>query len=983
MPRHRARWVATGARVCGLAIWACTQLPAVHAADTPLQGAPDTARYRAWVQSMKDNPRGPFDQIRWFCKDGTRLPPTPSACAPYGGGAQHGQWSAHTLELRKVGYRIANIYADLDPDDALGDPTFATLGQMLVEQFLVRADDGWILRHARFYRGAFQEEGERKGARALLLRMLADPAWPAQRFLLLRSAVAALPHGIETPSVREIRQLSATLSDRDPPFKPVRNKIHGRMGPEDARAVREYAAGLAGSSADYVRLADLIDALYARDTAAALRALRERVSPGTAIAQTLDAVLPAWQPPLAADPMRRIPAVARLLATLREGLQEAATPALRLQMLDASLALDAELFTDLGAWMATAETLGRRARLEALDVGIDALYGTGLLSPRERDAVRGEIRRFLTTSPPTGADYKRTADYLALIPQWATRRYHLHFGLALETLLRIEPKAALFVQDALRGSPLFFYASLTDSLVRDANRVTGVRNELFGAQTGGGLRGLNPGLAHGVLHFAEEGASAATFDRDGIYVLPETVADLPPVAGIVTAGEGNPLSHVQLLARNLGIPNVAVEARLLEQLRPYAGREIVLAVSPGGAVRIAGIDPETRARLWSDPAPATRATITVDPAKLDLARTDFLDLATLRGSDSGRIVGPKAAKLGELKQRYPEAVADGVAIPFGVFRAALDQPLEGSISIFDWMKQEYARLATLPADSTQRHDDTEAFRARLENAVASVDPGPAFRTGLRAKLLEVFGDADRVGVFVRSDTNVEDLPGFTGAGLNLTLPNVVGFEALVNAIPKVWASPFTARSFAWRQSLMTTPEHVYPAVLLLRSVDNDKSGVLVTHDIDSGDPDWLSVAVNEGVGGAVDGQSAESVRIHVPTGRIRLLAQASAPLRRQISPRGGIALLPVSGRDFVLEPEEATQLVTLARELPSRFEPIVDAEGQPAPADIEFGFRQGQLQLFQIRPFLDNNAAQDAGYLTAMDAHRAAQEAALDLEVVP
>ena len=60
------------------------------------------------------------------------------------------------------------------------------------------------------------------------------------------------------------------------------------------------------------------------------------------------------------------------------------------------------------------------------------------------------------------------------------------------------------------------------------------------------------------------------FRADGIYVLPETVADLPPLAGILTAGAGNPLSHVQLLARNLGIPNVAVDQSLLPELR--AGR---------------------------------------------------------------------------------------------------------------------------------------------------------------------------------------------------------------------------------------------------------------------------------------------------------------------------------------------------------------------------------------------------------------------------
>jgi hypothetical protein len=36
------------------------------------------------VVSMKDSARGPFSRIRWFCADGTVLPPTPYACKPHG-----------------------------------------------------------------------------------------------------------------------------------------------------------------------------------------------------------------------------------------------------------------------------------------------------------------------------------------------------------------------------------------------------------------------------------------------------------------------------------------------------------------------------------------------------------------------------------------------------------------------------------------------------------------------------------------------------------------------------------------------------------------------------------------------------------------------------------------------------------------------------------------------------------------------------------
>jgi hypothetical protein len=134
----------------------------------------------------------------------------------------------------------------------------------------------------------------------------------------------------------------------------------------------------------------------------------------------------------------------------------------------------------------------------------------------------------------------------------------------------------------------------------------------------------------------------------------------------------------------------------------------------------------------------------------------------------------------------------------------------------------------------------------------------------------------------------------------------------------------------------------------------------------------LSVAVNEGVGGAVDGQSAESLRIDTRDGSVRVLAMATAPWRRIPDPEGGVTKLPVSGKDSVLQPEEIRQLITLARELPRQFPAITDDAGTPAPADIEFGFLNGRLQLFQLRPFLESRQARGNSYLNQMDQSLAA-----------
>ena len=165
---------------------------------------------------------------------------------------------------------------------------------------------------------------------------------------------------------------------------------------------------------------------------------------------------------------------------------------------------------------------------------------------------------------------------------------------------------------------------------------------------------------------------------------------------------------------------------------------------------------------------------------------------------------------------------------------------------------------------------------------------------------------------------------------------------------------------------------------------SDKSGVLVTEDIDTGRRDVISVAVNEGLGGAVDGQAAESLRIALDGSYVRVLATATAPWRRVPDPAGGLQLLPTSGSDTVLRPGEIRQLIEFARGLPEKFPPLTDDEGRPAPADVEFGFLDGDLRLFQVRPFLESRKARAIGYLQQMETSLAnTSEVSVDMNGAP
>jgi hypothetical protein len=938
-------------------------IPVAASATAPL---PDKNNLRSWVKEMKMSPRGPFTQIRWFCNDGTIQPPKEYACKDHDGGVQHGEWTDRVKALRANGYYIANVFADIDPEAFLQNPDHTDMiKQMIVEQFLIDADDGWILHKARFYRGALQAEDEAYSSRDLLLALVAQPRWRT-RYLVLREAVKLFPHGRTGAPISEMRQLSLAIAEQDKNFEALRIKIHVKPELGDATRVRTYAIqkGIAEWSAEYERLATVIEKVFKpSDLGFELQFLSEQVRD-----KNMVRLLNQRAGQLSEDntPWIRFVAACRLMAALRDNLSIFGGAHQMIAGLNLSLTLEDNVFRSASDLLENLEQATRRERLAWLREATAALYGSGIISERQRMALTDSVSR-LTQTQTVLIDYKTALDYAALVPGWADRSIRFHFSGAVDLLTVLEPMARRYVHDRLRGSLLLFYAAVLDSLLIDVNKKLGIQTNLFGQAAASGLHGLNAGLSRGVLRVLQAGEHPEKFDRNGIYVLPATTEDLPPVAGIITAGKGNMLSHVQLLARNLGIPNVAVDKKLLPRFGPRAGQKVVLAVSPGGIVQLVDDNPRWD-DIFSHEKTFQQVLIRPDLNKLNLDNRSFIPLQKLRAIDSGRIAGPKAANLGELKFHFPDAVADGLVIPFGLYRTLLDQPMTpGGPPAFSWMREQYGLIQGLGNSPQKQELAIRQFLTRIQQWIVQADPGQQFRDGLREAMQATFGAEGTYGVFVRSDTNVEDLPGFTGAGLNLTVANVVGFENILKAISRVWASPFTARAYHWRQAYMQNPEHVYASVLLQKSVPADKSGVMVTADVDSGQMDWLTIAVNEGVGGAVSGQTAEELRVHRKSGRVRLMAHATEPNKRIILGKGGMKKIPASGTEAVLSPDEITHLINFAESVPRRFPKLLDADGRAVPADIEFGFYRNQLVLFQIRPFLESTLARQNLFLNRLD----------------
>ncbi|MEM9930568.1 MAG: PEP/pyruvate-binding domain-containing protein, partial [Bacteroidota bacterium] len=199
---------------------------------------------------------------------------------------------------------------------------------------------------------------------------------------------------------------------------------------------------------------------------------------------------------------------------------------------------------------------------------------------------------------------------------------------------------------------------------------------------------------------------------------------------------------------------------------------------------------------------------------------------------------------------------------------------------------------------------------------------------------------------------------------NKTVFNVVDEGKIMEGIKAVWASPYTERSYKWRQRLLLNPENVFPSILIIPSVDVEYSGVMITKGVSSGREEDVTIAFSRGAGGAVDGQAAEAYLLDL-YGGTTLLSPARERLHRRLPTTGGSVMLPAPFNQRILTTKNIKDLRKLAEKVEEIMPTATGADYQ-GPWDVELGFLDDKIWLFQIRPFVENKRAQSSGYLESI-----------------
>jgi pyruvate, water dikinase len=387
------------------------------------------------------------------------------------------------------------------------------------------------------------------------------------------------------------------------------------------------------------------------------------------------------------------------------------------------------------------------------------------------------------------------------------------------------------------------------------------RRELLG---GLAFQALNRGVAYGTLQrlTPEELEKTPVSFRD-VLLLPRLPNELPLVGGTITEELQTPLAHVNVAARSRGTPNLAYPGAGMDpDITSYLGQLVRFEVTSGGFTVTSATSDEARA-FWEARTPARFV------PTFDVERAGFPSFDEV-GFGDWKSVGTKAANLAELTHFLGEnAPRHGLAVPFHYYdqhlRASLTSaelcdaaeqscardgrsaevcararalclPDSGPEPLGDWA----ARLLQTPAfneDTALREASLASLRYGIEHSPLAEETGAL----LDERVGEVFGDAK---VKLRSSTNTEDLPDFSGAGLYESHGAYAkGDRAASKVLAKVFASVWSFRAFEERAFWNIDHLAVRMGCAVNQAfVDELANGVLITQNIV--DPATFGMYVN-------------------------------------------------------------------------------------------------------------------------------------------
>lgn len=228
-----------------------------------------------------------------------------------------------------------------------------------------------------------------------------------------------------------------------------------------------------------------------------------------------------------------------------------------------------------------------------------------------------------------------------------------------------------------------------------------------------------------------------------------------------------------------------------------------------------------------------------------------------------------------------------------------------------------------------------AFRATPVASELADEIGAAYR-GLDA------GHGDPP-VAVRSSATAEDLADASFAGQQDTFLQVLGEDAVVDAVRDCWSSLWTARAIAYRRRNDIDDAGAAVGVVVQRMIPAEVSGVLFTANPLTGHRGELVVDATFGLGEAlVSGQvEPDHLVVDRATGRVISRTIGAKAVATVGDSSGGVHTVECGATTTsALTDAQVLDLAALGRRIEARY---------AAPQDIEWALTDGRLHVLQSR----------------------------------
>jgi phosphohistidine swiveling domain-containing protein len=241
------------------------------------------------------------------------------------------------------------------------------------------------------------------------------------------------------------------------------------------------------------------------------------------------------------------------------------------------------------------------------------------------------------------------------------------------------------------------------------------------------------------------------------------------------------------------------------------------------------------------------------------------------------LVGGKAANLGEL-------IAAGLPVPDG-FCLTTQAYREATGTVRDGVLAELGNLqAALQPGTAGQAADLAAVAGRAREAIRALPVPPRIVAAVE-QVYAALGKA--VPVAVRSSATAEDLPFASFAGQQDTYLNVIGIDAVLQAVRNCWASLWTDRAVAYRAALGIAPHEVALAVVIQRMVDAAAAGVMFTANPVTGRRREAVIDAAPGLGEAVVSGAVNPDQFVVDIEKGRILDRKVGDKRVMVRPLPG------------------------------------------------------------------------------------------------